>query len=127
MLLLLPEETPHLVHHPELGYDVLFTLFHMSTMTDLSIMCLAMQVCLGSLSFSGAAPSIFMKMRGKLPYFFLSRFEREPYEGIVLTYLSCHRPSCWETRTHAWIWWILRVPVLLTISVKIFIHSQKKL
>uniref|UniRef100_A0A665U441 Secretin receptor n=1 Tax=Echeneis naucrates TaxID=173247 RepID=A0A665U441_ECHNA len=28
----------------------------------------------------------------------------------------CH--SCWETRSHEWIWWILRVPVLLTISVK---------
>uniref|UniRef100_A0A3B4UB54 Secretin receptor n=1 Tax=Seriola dumerili TaxID=41447 RepID=A0A3B4UB54_SERDU len=29
-------------------------------------------------------------------------------------------PQCWETRSHEWIWWILRVPVLLTISVKSF-------
>uniref|UniRef100_A0A3Q4HBG5 Secretin receptor n=1 Tax=Neolamprologus brichardi TaxID=32507 RepID=A0A3Q4HBG5_NEOBR len=28
--------------------------------------------------------------------------------------------GCWETRRHEWIWWILRVPVLLTISVKLW-------
>ncbi|KAM8903588.1 secretin receptor isoform 3-T3 [Spinachia spinachia] len=28
--------------------------------------------------------------------------------------------GCWETRTHEWIWWILRVPVLLTISMNLF-------
>nr|XP_040032644.1 secretin receptor isoform X3 [Gasterosteus aculeatus aculeatus] len=28
--------------------------------------------------------------------------------------------GCWETRTHEWIWWILRVPVLLTISMNFF-------
>uniref|UniRef100_A0A665U422 Secretin receptor n=1 Tax=Echeneis naucrates TaxID=173247 RepID=A0A665U422_ECHNA len=27
--------------------------------------------------------------------------------------------GCWETRSHEWIWWILRVPVLLTISMNI--------
>uniref|UniRef100_A0A1A8BUE0 Secretin receptor n=2 Tax=Nothobranchius TaxID=28779 RepID=A0A1A8BUE0_NOTKA len=27
--------------------------------------------------------------------------------------------GCWETRRHEWIWWILRVPVLLTICVNI--------
>uniref|UniRef100_A0A3Q3FEI7 Secretin receptor n=1 Tax=Kryptolebias marmoratus TaxID=37003 RepID=A0A3Q3FEI7_KRYMA len=31
------------------------------------------------------------------------------------------RQHCWETRRHEWIWWILRVPVLLTICVKQFI------
>lgn len=27
--------------------------------------------------------------------------------------------GCWETRRHEWIWWILRVPVLLTISMNL--------
>ncbi|XP_034720596.1 secretin receptor isoform X1 [Etheostoma cragini] len=27
--------------------------------------------------------------------------------------------GCWETRRHEWIWWILRVPVLLTISINL--------
>uniref|UniRef100_A0A3Q3L2M8 Secretin receptor-like n=1 Tax=Mastacembelus armatus TaxID=205130 RepID=A0A3Q3L2M8_9TELE len=27
--------------------------------------------------------------------------------------------SCWETRRHQWIWWILRVPVLLTIFINL--------
>ncbi|KAF0046218.1 hypothetical protein F2P81_002747 [Scophthalmus maximus] len=27
--------------------------------------------------------------------------------------------GCWETRSHEWIWWILRVPVLLTISMNL--------
>ncbi|XP_047211616.1 secretin receptor isoform X1 [Girardinichthys multiradiatus] len=27
--------------------------------------------------------------------------------------------GCWETRRHEWIWWILRVPVLLTICVNL--------
>nr|XP_020447814.1 secretin receptor-like isoform X2 [Monopterus albus] len=27
--------------------------------------------------------------------------------------------GCWETRNQAWIWWILRVPVLLTISMNL--------
>uniref|UniRef100_UPI0037E71D6E secretin receptor-like n=1 Tax=Semicossyphus pulcher TaxID=241346 RepID=UPI0037E71D6E len=27
--------------------------------------------------------------------------------------------GCWESRRHEWIWWILRVPVLLTISVNL--------
>ncbi|XP_030265570.1 secretin receptor isoform X2 [Sparus aurata] len=27
--------------------------------------------------------------------------------------------GCWETRGHLWIWWILRVPVLLTISMNL--------
>ncbi|KAM8722682.1 secretin receptor [Acanthopagrus schlegelii] len=27
--------------------------------------------------------------------------------------------GCWETRRHLWIWWILRVPVLLTISMNL--------
>ncbi|XP_013866107.1 secretin receptor isoform X1 [Austrofundulus limnaeus] len=27
--------------------------------------------------------------------------------------------GCWETRRHKWIWWILRVPVLLTICVNL--------
>lgn len=27
--------------------------------------------------------------------------------------------GCWETRTHHWIWWILRVPVLLAISMNL--------
>ncbi|XP_034408741.1 secretin receptor [Cyclopterus lumpus] len=27
--------------------------------------------------------------------------------------------GCWETRKHEWIWWILRVPVLLTISMNL--------
>uniref|UniRef100_A0A667WW05 Secretin receptor n=1 Tax=Myripristis murdjan TaxID=586833 RepID=A0A667WW05_9TELE len=27
--------------------------------------------------------------------------------------------GCWETRRHEWIWWILRVPVLLTIFVSV--------
>ncbi|XP_058474968.1 secretin receptor [Solea solea] len=31
--------------------------------------------------------------------------------------------GCWETRSHEWIWWILRVPVLLTISVNLVYFS----
>ncbi|KAJ0062462.1 hypothetical protein NL108_013447, partial [Boleophthalmus pectinirostris] len=27
--------------------------------------------------------------------------------------------GCWETRRHEWIWWILRVPVLLTITMNV--------
>uniref|UniRef100_A0A672YC48 Secretin receptor-like n=1 Tax=Sphaeramia orbicularis TaxID=375764 RepID=A0A672YC48_9TELE len=27
--------------------------------------------------------------------------------------------GCWETRGHEWIWWILRVPVLLTITINL--------
>ncbi|KAM3584845.1 uncharacterized protein V6R79_000623 [Siganus canaliculatus] len=27
--------------------------------------------------------------------------------------------GCWETSTHLWIWWILQVPVLLTISMNL--------
>ncbi|XP_039907492.1 secretin receptor-like [Simochromis diagramma] len=27
--------------------------------------------------------------------------------------------GCWETRRHEWVWWILRVPVLLTISMNL--------
>ncbi|XP_059183695.1 secretin receptor isoform X2 [Centropristis striata] len=27
--------------------------------------------------------------------------------------------GCWETRRHEWIWWILRVPVLLTIFINL--------
>ncbi|KAI3365970.1 hypothetical protein L3Q82_009804, partial [Scortum barcoo] len=33
--------------------------------------------------------------------------------------LKKHLACCWETRGHAWIWWILRVPVLLTISMNL--------
>ncbi|KAM8873282.1 secretin receptor-like [Synchiropus picturatus] len=27
--------------------------------------------------------------------------------------------SCWETRRHEWIWWILRVPVMLTLCINL--------
>uniref|UniRef100_A0A3B4B5Z0 Secretin receptor n=1 Tax=Periophthalmus magnuspinnatus TaxID=409849 RepID=A0A3B4B5Z0_9GOBI len=31
----------------------------------------------------------------------------------------CEDEGCWETRRHEWIWWILRVPVLLTITMNV--------
>lgn len=51
--------------------------------------------------------------------------------SLAVMILSCHVllfdnffsfsfQRCWETRRHEWIWWILRVPVLLTISVKLW-------
>ncbi|XP_056882983.1 secretin receptor isoform X1 [Takifugu flavidus] len=44
--------------------------------------------------------------------------------GIVIIFWGSAKylyedEGCWETRTHAWIWWILRVPVLLTISMNV--------
>ncbi|XP_019729398.1 secretin receptor [Hippocampus comes] len=32
---------------------------------------------------------------------------------------SYENEGCWETRRHEWIWWILRVPVLLTIFMNL--------
>uniref|UniRef100_A0A8C2WMP4 Secretin receptor n=1 Tax=Cyclopterus lumpus TaxID=8103 RepID=A0A8C2WMP4_CYCLU len=41
----------------------------------------------------------------------------QAYDVIMISHFYCH--SCWETRKHEWIWWILRVPVLLTISMNL--------
>ncbi|XP_044044448.1 secretin receptor [Siniperca chuatsi] len=43
---------------------------------------------------------------------------------IVIVFWGCAKyfyedEGCWETRRHEWIWWILRVPVLLTISMNL--------
>ncbi|XP_034031529.1 vasoactive intestinal polypeptide receptor-like [Thalassophryne amazonica] len=43
---------------------------------------------------------------------------------IVIIFWGCVKyfyedEGCWETRKHEWIWWILRVPVLLTIAMNL--------
>ncbi|XP_075871922.1 secretin receptor isoform X2 [Nelusetta ayraudi] len=43
---------------------------------------------------------------------------------VVIAFWGCAKyffedEGCWETRRHLWIWWILRVPVLLTICMNL--------
>lgn len=80
-------------------------------------MCFITQVLHWLLLSSGGVPSIFMKMKGKEEF-------HSSFTVMTLLkfnyYFFCYFQSCWETRTHLWIWWILRVPVLLTISVNTF-------
>lgn len=73
----------------------------------------AAQAYRSSWSSPGRVPGIFMKMKGEvLP---TDIFQAVGSDSDSDQFFSVH--SCWETGSHEWILWILRVPVLLSICV----------
>lgn len=66
---------------------------------------------------AGGVPSIFMKTKGKEGKICFTHSFEDNHVVWFYSYFLFLCQSCWETRRHEWIWWILRVPVLLTISV----------